>query len=75
MYADFSTLKLHINEKELDTLRSALELLYKINGYIEEEDTVEIILDFKDDDKTTVSTFKEKVLYNAMEALEVIIDY
>lgn len=73
MYADFSTLKLHINETELDTLKKTLKILDEISEYLEEEDTIDITLDFGEDDEMHISTFEEKYLNSAIEALEIML--
>ncbi len=74
MYADFSTVRIHINENELDTLMNARNLLNKIADYLDEENKIDITVDIGEDSEAHLSNFMEKILYDAIEALDKIID-
>lgn len=73
MYADFSTVRLHINEKEDKTLRDALELLNKMADFIEEETMCELTVDVSEEDEVLLSSFGECHLWGAIENLETIL--
>ena len=73
MYADFSTLRLHINEKEDKTLRNALTLLNKMADYIEEETMCKLTVDIGEEDEVVLSSFGECILWGAIENLETIL--
>lgn len=73
MYADFSTLKLHINEKEDKTLRNALALLNEMADLIEEETMCRLTVDIGREDEVVLSSFGECILWGAIENLETIL--
>lgn len=73
MYADFSTLKFHINEEEMNAFHRVLAVLYEMNRCMEKENRIELTLDFDDGDKCCLSTFNENILYTTLENLETIL--
>lgn len=74
MYADFSTIRLHINEEEHTTLIKAYSLLAGMAEYIDEETDCKLILDVGEKDEAFISDFNVNTLWETIENLEKILD-